>query len=65
MARNDQKVCVSPHHIAQLARDGIGWGHDLDAGCFHVEANRRPARRRRWHGLLRGKGGNRWHDWNM
>ena len=56
MARNDQKVCVSPHHIAQLARDGIGWGHDLDAGCFHVEANRRPARRRRWHGLLRGKG---------
>ena len=56
MARTNQKVCVSPHDIAQLARDGIGWDHDVSTGCFQMEGNRRPARRRRWQAFLRGKG---------
>ena len=28
--------CVSPEALSILRRDGIGWGHDLDCGCFHV-----------------------------
>lgn len=36
------KYCVSPDVIALLRKDGMGWGHDLDSGCFRAE---RPAKR--------------------
>ncbi len=31
------RVCVDPGIINALQREGIGWGHDLDCGCLHVE----------------------------
>ena len=31
-----QKYCAKPHELAMLARDGIGWGHDLQCGSFHA-----------------------------
>lgn len=34
------KLCVSREAIRALERDGLGWGHDLDCGCFHVAGNR-------------------------
>ncbi len=36
------RVCVDPGVISALQRDGVGWGHDLDCGCFHVEQSRLP-----------------------
>lgn len=36
------RVCLDPQVIALLARDGIGWGHDMDCGCFHHTTDRRP-----------------------
>lgn len=33
-----KRYCASTRHLATLARDGLGWGHDLDCGCFHVES---------------------------
>ncbi len=34
------RYCAAPDVIATLARDGIGWGHDLDCGCFSPEPPR-------------------------
>ena len=31
--------CVSPEALSALRRDGMGWGHDLDCGCFRVAAS--------------------------
>jgi hypothetical protein len=31
-----ERYCASPDVIALLARDGIGWGHDIDCGCFQA-----------------------------
>lgn len=36
-----QRHCLDPRDIQHLAREGIGWGHDLDCGCFRAEG---PAR---------------------
>lgn len=33
-----KKYCVDRRHIRALERDGIGWGYDLDSGCFLMEA---------------------------
>ena len=45
MARNEDtrsaRYCVDGTGIAHLARDVMGWGHDLDCGCFTVEERRR------------------------
>jgi len=35
-----------PDVLRLLQRDGIGWGHDLTAGCFDVDAA--PKRRKFW-----------------
>ncbi len=47
-----QRVCVDQHSIRALQKEGIGWGHDLDCGCFHVERSAVPegpvARFRNW-----------------
>ncbi len=31
-----QKYCANPHELATMARDGIGWGHDLHCGTFRA-----------------------------
>ena len=36
--------CLDPATIRHLQRDGIGWGHDLDCGCFDSAARRAPPR---------------------
>lgn len=28
------RYCADARAVAALKRDGIGWGHDLDCGCF-------------------------------
>ena len=28
------RYCADPEAISALRRDGLGWGHDLDCGCF-------------------------------
>ncbi|WP_217810145.1 hypothetical protein [Salibaculum griseiflavum] len=40
--------CLDAATIRHLQRDGIGWGHDLDCGCFDSVARRAPP------GVLRG-----------
>ena len=42
-----ERICMDAGTIRHLSRDGLGWGHDLDCGCFHVETGRSGA------GLLR------------
>ncbi|KPP89395.1 MAG: hypothetical protein HLUCCA08_18440 [Rhodobacteraceae bacterium HLUCCA08] len=38
------RVCLDPHVIRLLARDGFGWGHDLDCGCLTLpEDAKRPS----------------------
>ena len=37
MPPNSKRYCASPEVLALLARDGIGWGHDLTKGCFETE----------------------------
>jgi hypothetical protein len=32
-----KRYCVDRGHIKSLERDGIGWGYDLDSGCFMIE----------------------------
>ena len=32
-----ERVCVDRNALAMVRADGLGWGHDLDCGCFHVE----------------------------
>ncbi len=45
--RPSTRYCASPSVNALLRKDGLGWGHDLDCGCFHVEADRATHRLRR------------------
>ena len=33
--RNTTRYCADPQALAAMKRDGMGWGHDLDCGCFH------------------------------
>lgn len=43
-----ERYCADPQALAALKRDGMGWGHDLDADCFEAPraAGRRPFVRR-------------------
>lgn len=34
------RYCAEPQALAAMKRDGLGWGHDLDCGCFHDVARR-------------------------
>lgn len=37
--RNANRYCADPEALMAMKRDGLGWGHDLDCGCFY-QANR-------------------------
>lgn len=28
------RYCADPEAISAMKRDGFGWGHDLECGCF-------------------------------
>lgn len=30
-----RRYCADRQALAAMKRDGLGWGHDLDCGCFH------------------------------
>lgn len=50
------RICMDAGTIRHLHRDGLGWGHDLDCGCFHAEAGRQVGPLRRiWHWLVGGR----------
>ncbi|MEO1639396.1 MAG: hypothetical protein AAFU41_09150 [Pseudomonadota bacterium] len=38
-----QRYCADPEALNALKRDGLGWGHDLDCGCFHAPRENRTA----------------------
>ncbi|MEJ8560399.1 hypothetical protein QTO30_03535 [Yoonia sp. GPGPB17] len=29
------RYCADPEALMAMKHDGLGWGHDLDCGCFH------------------------------
>lgn len=29
-----KRYCADPEALAAMKRDGMGWGHDLDCGCY-------------------------------
>ena len=33
-----RRYCLDRSAIAMMERDGMGWGHDLDAGCVTLQA---------------------------
>lgn len=44
---HSERYCASSAVIALLARDGIGWGHDLECSSFDATAwKARPGRLR-------------------
>ena len=36
--RLTQRYCADPQALAAMKRDGLGWGHDLECGCFEDAA---------------------------
>jgi len=36
-----QRYCADPEALAALKRDGLGWGHDLECGCFYDNPRRK------------------------
>ena len=51
------RICLDRRDINALQRDGLGWGHDLDSGCMHVDGgvSRRGALIRRLRATLSRK----------
>ncbi len=39
---NATRYCADPDALMTMKRDGLGWGHDLECGCFRETA--RPAK---------------------
>lgn len=37
-ARITERYCADPEALSAMKRDGLGWGHDLECGCYHDEA---------------------------
>lgn len=37
-----EKLCLDPGAIRHIQADGLGWGHDLDCGCFRIDTAPRP-----------------------
>lgn len=35
LTQHSKRYCADPEALAAMKRDGMGWGHDLDCGCFH------------------------------
>jgi len=46
--RATKRYCADPDALATMARDGLGWGHDLDCGrsydAFEIPRSGRLAR---------------------
>ncbi|MDX8353435.1 hypothetical protein [Cognatiyoonia sp. IB215182] len=39
-----ERYCADAQALTALKRDGMGWGHDLECGCFEAPATpRRPS----------------------
>lgn len=39
------RYCADPEALAAMKRDGLGWGHDLQCGCFRdVAHSTKPGR---------------------
>ncbi|PUB19326.1 hypothetical protein [Yoonia sediminilitoris] len=36
IGKDSKRYCADPQAIAAMAHDGLGWGHDLQCGCFRV-----------------------------
>ena len=53
-ANETERVCVDRQALTALKADGMGWGHDLDCGCFTAPATRRPGLLARLRTKLRG-----------
>ena len=32
--KSTQRYCADPAALSAMRRDGLGWGHDLECGCF-------------------------------
>ncbi|SIT77292.1 hypothetical protein SAMN05421665_0538 [Yoonia rosea] len=39
--QSTQRYCADPEALAALKRDGLGWGHDLECGCFYDSPRRK------------------------
>ena len=50
-----QQTCLDPALARHLYRDGLGWGHDLDCGCFHAPYPKAPGLIRRIAAFLGGR----------
>lgn len=54
--RASKRVCVDRATIGLLQRDGMGWGHDLDCGCFEIsDVAAKPSAARRFWSRLTGR----------
>ena len=40
--RSTTRYCADPDALGAMQRDGLGWGHDLDCGCFREASIPRP-----------------------
>ena len=45
MTQRTTRYCADPEALAALRRDGMGWGHDLDCGCYYADRVPRSAGR--------------------
>ncbi len=34
--RSTNRYCADPEALSAMKRDGLGWGHDLECGCFEA-----------------------------
>ena len=42
--RTETRYCADPEALMAMKRDGLGWGHDLDCGCFFdASRNTKPS----------------------
>ena len=37
-ARITERYCADSEALSAMKHDGLGWGHDLECGCFHDKA---------------------------
>ena len=51
-----KRYCVDHQAIHALYRDGMGWGHDLECGCYQdVDMTSHPTRLRRLWTAITGR----------
>jgi len=44
VSQHTKRYCADPDALAAMKRDGMGWGHDLDCGCFRDMARKKTPR---------------------